>query len=104
MKKLRQKYDKHSRNFQRLAEKEAGWLEGVLFEAKNEAMDNVINLGAGMGVAGPGRPVKQWGDASDRTKKRKIQLLKENNNTEALASAAVSRSKDSPGQQDLALY
>ena len=99
--KLRQKYDKHSRNFQRLAEKEAGWLEGVLFEAKDEDMDNVINLGAGMGVAGPGRPVKQWGDASDRTKKRKIQLLKENNNTEALASAAVSRSKDSPGQKDL---
>ena len=50
---------------------------------------------------GPGRREKTWDESSDRSKRRKVQMLKENHNTLALATAAIGRSKDSPGQSDL---
>ena len=88
--KFRQKYNKHNRMLARFVEKEYEWLEGDLYKPADKAV-----------VAGPGRPDIPWDEASERTKRRKIQNLKENNRTIELASAAIRRSKDSPGQRDL---
>ena len=88
--KFRQKYNKHNRMLARFVEKEYEWLEGDLYKPADKAV-----------VAGPGRPDIPWDEASERTKRRKIQNLKENNRTIELASAAIRRSKDSPGQKDL---
>ena len=92
--KFRLKYNKHTRIWPRMLEKEYEWLEGELI--KEDAVRDNINV-----EAGPGRPIKPWDEASDRSKRRKVQLLKENNNTLALATAAIGRSKDSPGQSAL---
>ena len=92
--KFRQKYNKYYRNLPRMLEMEYEWLEGdVIKEAEIRDNTNV--------EAGPGRPEKPWDEASDRSKRRKVQLLKENNNTLALATAAIGRSKNSPGQNAL---
>ena len=89
--KLRQKYQKHKRSISRLLEYESVWLDGVLYESED------VNEN----IAGPGRPANTWDESSDRTKRRKVQSLKTNNNTLALASAAISRAKESPGKPDL---
>ena len=66
--KFRLKYNKHQRIWPRMLEKEYEWLEGELI--KEDAVRDNINV-----EAGPGRPIKPWDEASDRLKRRKVQLL-----------------------------
>ena len=94
--KFRQKYMKHNRMLSRMLELEKEWLEGELFQ--EAVLDDNSNIEV---VPGPGRPEKPWDEASERSKRRKVQILKENHCTLALATAAIGRSKDSPGQSDL---
>ena len=84
--KLRAKYKNHHRIWSRVLELEKSWLEVDIYEPDaSDANQNVVN-------PGPGRSSLSWEDASERTKRRKVLALKENNSTLALASAALSRS------------
>ena len=91
-----QKYMKPNRMLSRMLEFEKEWLEGEVFQ--EAVLDDNSNIEV---ASGPGRPEKTWDEASERSKRRKIQILKESHCTLALATAAIGRSKDSPGQSDL---
>ena len=59
--KLRKKFKQHSRTYARLCEKEKLWLDGELYIEDTDKH-----------LPGPGRPEKEWGDSSDRSKRRKV--------------------------------
>ena len=111
---LRSKYKKNGKHFERLVKNEEAWLSKPLYDdlvlivpsAKDKAGGENGNEGGdtGTGVkltSEGGRPVKNWEDCSDRTKRRKVSVLTESNPTSLLAKAAASRSKNSPGMRDL---
>ena len=93
--KLRSKFKKHNRMWQRLLDNEFDWLDNELFE-ETVVTPASVNVGGKVG-----RPSKSWEDSSDRSKRRMITALASNNNTVQLASAAATRSKASPGNKML---
>ena len=105
---LRTKYMKNNRNFERLVKNEETWLSKQLFdnlvlkvpsegdEAGDEAgdedgdRDSEGDEGTGDKPTNEGgRPVKNWEDCSDRTKRRKVSVLAATNPTSLLAKAAA---------------
>ena len=89
--KLKMKFKQHNRTWQRLIDKESSWLQGKLFD------DQIVpQVSPNMG-----RPPVSWEESSDRSKRRMVNILKSNNNTIQLATAAVSRSKVSPANKTL---
>lgn len=96
--KLRQKYDMHGRHFDRLVMKEQSWLSADILSTPNPITKAVVTE---MEVDKGGRPAKDFEDMSDRTVRRKVAKLKEENKTHTLAAAVVSRSKKSPGMREL---
>ena len=61
--KLKVKFKKHSRTYSRLIKKEKVWLDGQLYSIQSDSIS----------APGPGRPTKNWGDSSDRSKRRKVE-------------------------------
>ena len=89
--KLKMKFKQHNRTWQRLIDKESSWLQGKLFD------DQIVpQVSPNMG-----RPPVSWEESSDRSKRRMVNILKSNNNTIQLATAAVSHSKTSPANKTL---
>ena len=76
--KFRKKFATNNRMMSRLKQREKEWLEKDVISVKNISKHSKCEVR-------PGRPDCLWEDASARTKRRKIQTLRENNNTIALA-------------------
>ena len=92
--KFRSKYEKCSRMMTRMIQKEKVWLDGDMYAPAETTTNSTFDFRSG-------RPEKNWIEASNRTKRKRVHELKDSNCTLALTSAAISRSKDSPGNRKL---
>lgn len=89
--KFREKFIKHNRTYERLFKNEQTWL--------NTDFHLISKLPEQPSTSG--RKEKPFESCAPRTKRRKVASLTMKNPTEALALAAKSRARSSPGKKDL---
>ena len=90
---LREKFTKHNRKFQRLIEKEKDWLE----------TDIKIERISPPSVSVVGRPRKSWEETSDRTKRQRVASLADNEPQVLALAAAQSVRQNSKADHAIAI-
>ena len=93
---LRLKWEKHKRTLDFFEKYEDKWLSNVFLNVEVRAPSpDRMNNNVG------GRPSKQWNDLAPRSKRRKASALATSTSTGELTSAAIVRSKSSPGMKEV---